>query len=89
MKTEETNNFDESKLDEEGKMFLKVLRETKSLSKTMDFMEKWVDEHGGPKFTICTNNIYEAELEEAKHEYYRKKREEEVRNGTVKKSKGC
>ena len=34
------------------------------LSEAFDMMIEWSDAHGGPQFEICTNNHYEAELEE-------------------------
>ena len=34
------------------------------LSEAMDMYSEWDDAHGGPQFEICTNNHYEAELEE-------------------------
>ena len=34
------------------------------LSEAMDMHSEWTDAHGGPQFEICTNNHYEAELEE-------------------------
>lgn len=29
----------------------------------MKFMSKWTKEHGGPKFTVDTNNYHQAEFE--------------------------
>ena len=64
-------------------MFLKFLRETGSLSKAMDLMHEWQMAHGGYVGCICTNNIYEAELEREMKEALLKEEEQERKEGKV------
>ena len=45
-------------------IFLKFLKESHSLSEAMDLMSEWVKKNSLDIGCICTNNEYEAELEQ-------------------------
>lgn len=45
-------------------IFLKFLEESHSLSEAMDSMSEWVKKNSVDIGSVCTNNKYEAELEQ-------------------------
>ena len=46
---------------------------TSDFDEALDMLSQWTDENGGCQFSICTNNHWEAELEERNIKRWEKK----------------